>query len=81
MIILSPSEFESSRVNCSSFLLARDHSHITSVLKYTNFTPLVLVRKNNRFSSKIWNEPEFDRTPLSLPPDDAIYELSLYFSG
>ena len=30
MIILPPSEFESSRVNCSSVLLITDHSHITS---------------------------------------------------
>ena len=37
----SPSQFELSRVNFSSFLLVSGHSHITSTQKYkSSFTPL-----------------------------------------
>ena len=33
----SSSEFVSAKVNFSSFLLVRDHSHVASTLKYRNF--------------------------------------------
>ena len=71
MTTLSPSGIESSRVNCSSFLLVRDHSHITSAYKYINFTHLTLVRKNYKRNQK----PE----SVSLPPDDVMCELLLCF--
>ena len=42
-------EFESSRVNSSSFLLVKDHSHIASTEKYINFTPLAKLKVSWNF--------------------------------
>ena len=49
MATKSALEFESSRVNSSSFLLVRDHSHTTSTEKYINFTPLAKLKVSWNF--------------------------------
>ena len=80
MVTLSPSKFQSSRVNCSSFLLARDHSHTTSDEKNRNFTRFTLVRKKTIYFNQKYKINLNLAEPLSPPPDDIICELLYIFA-